>query len=67
MSDLNETVATVQAVDISSGLASEGLSSFLAGIYSNGLLGVGIFIALLAGGVLLHRLNMDRTDRKSVV
>lgn len=63
MSDLNETVATVQAVDISSGLASEGLSSFLAGIYSNGLLGVGIFIALLAGGVLLHRLNMDRTYR----
>lgn len=63
MSDLNETVAAVQAVDISSGLASEGVSSFLAGIYSNGLLGVAIFIALLAGGVLLHRLNMDRTYR----
>ncbi len=63
MSDLNETVTAVQAVDISSGLASEGVSSFLAGIYSNGLLGVGLFILLLAGGVLLHRLNMDRTYR----
>ena len=43
MNGLNETVASAQAVDISSpsGLVPEGLTSFLADVYSNGLLGLG--------------------------
>jgi len=63
MNGLNETVASAQAVDISSpsGLVPEGLTSFLADVYSNGLLGLGLFLLLLALGLALHGLNMKRT------
>jgi len=64
MSSLNETVASVQAVDMSSSLVPEGLSNALASISSNGLLGLGLFVLLLALGVELHWLNMERTYRR---
>ncbi len=64
MSSLNETVASVQAVDMSSSLVPEGLSNALASISSNGLLGLGLFVLLLALGVGLHWLNMERTYRR---
>jgi hypothetical protein len=63
MSGLNETVASVQAADISSSLVPEGLSNALAGVSSNGLLGIGLFLLILALGVALHWLNMERTYR----
>ncbi|KQC15997.1 MAG: hypothetical protein APR56_00550 [Methanosaeta sp. SDB] len=63
MSGLNETVASVQAADISSNLVPEGLSNALASVSSNGFLGLGLFILLLALGAVLHRLNMERTYR----
>ncbi len=63
MSSLNETVAGVQAADMSSNLVPEGLSNVMAGISSNGLLGLGLFVLLLALGAALHRLNMERTYR----
>lgn len=61
MSDLNGTMAAVQTVDVSSGLVPDGLSSFIAGVSSNGLLGISLFLLLLALGVALHWLNMRRT------
>jgi len=64
MSSLNETLASVQAVDISLNTVPEGLSNAMAGVSSNGLLGLGLFILLLALGAALHRLNMERTYRK---
>ncbi len=66
MSSLNETVASVQAVDISSSssLFPGALSNALASVSSNGLLGLGLFVLLLALGVVLHRLNMERTYRR---
>jgi len=64
MSSLNETVASVQAVDMSSSLVPEGLSNALASISSYGLLGLGLFVLLLALGVELHWLNMERTYRR---
>ena len=65
MNGLNETTASVQAVDISSSsnLVPEALSNFFAGLISNGLLGLGLFVLLLALGVALHRLNMEKTYR----
>lgn len=63
MSSLNETVAGVQTVDVSSGLVPEGLSSFFVGISSNGIFGLLLFVLLLALGVFFHRLNMERTYR----
>ncbi|MGC9514826.1 hypothetical protein [Methanocrinis sp.] len=65
MSGLNETTAGVQAVDISSSsnLVPEALSNFLAGLTSNGFLSLGLFLLLLALGVALHRLNMEKTYR----
>ncbi len=64
MSGLNETVAGVQAADISSSLVPEGLSNALASVSSNGLLGLGLFLLILALGAALHRLNMERTYRR---
>jgi hypothetical protein len=64
MSSLNETMAGVQAVDISLNMVPEGLSNAMAGVSSNGLLGLGLLILLLALGAALHRLNMERTYRK---
>ena len=65
MTGLNETVAGAQAVDISSpsNLVPEALSNLLAGLTSNGLLGLALFVLLLALGVALHRLNMEKTYR----
>lgn len=61
MSDLNGTMTAVQTVDVSSGLVPDGLSSFIAGVSSNGLLGISLFLLLLAVGIALHWLNMRRT------
>lgn len=66
MSDLNGTVAAVQAVDVPSRLVPEGLSNFIAVVSSNGLLGIGLFLLLLALGVALHRLNIERTYQRVV-
>jgi len=66
MSSLNETVAGFQAVDISSPSSHVPveLSNFLDAISFNGLLGLGIFVLLLALSVALHWLNMERTYRR---
>ncbi len=66
MSGLNESIVGTQAVDISllSNLVPEALSNLLAGFISNGLLGVGLFVLLLALGVAFHRLNMERTYQR---
>jgi len=63
MNGLDETIAGAQAVEISppSGLVPQGLTNFLAELYSNGLLGLALFLLLLALGLALHRLNMKRT------
>lgn len=60
---MNETIAGAQAVDISSAssLVPEGMTNLLADVYSNGLLGLALFLLLLALGLVLHRLNMKRT------